>query len=130
VTRSKHERVDSYRSLDIRWRSSGRGDGDVRSSPAFEAALNTLASVADAIAQGIEGKRAEESLRASGQSVRLIVDGIPGLVCTMCAEGKVELVNQRALDYMGRTLEEVKVLLNCSLPRVKLVARYGGKTRV
>ena len=27
---------------------------------------------------------------------------IPGLVYTMCAEGKVELVNQRALDYMGK----------------------------
>ena len=51
--------------------------------------------------------------------------------CAPCVrKGKVELVNPRALDYMGRTLEEVKVLLNCSLPRVKLVARYGGKTRV
>ena len=120
----------------VRWISAGgreassRGDGDVRSSPAFEAELNTLASVADAIAQGIEGKRAEESLRASEQSFRLIVNGIPGLVCTMCAAGKVELVNQRTLDYMGRTLEESKVLLNCSSPPVKFVGCYGAKTMV
>ena len=42
------------------------------------------------------------------QSSRLIVDGIPGFVCTMGATGEVEFVNQRMLDYMGRTIEELR----------------------
>src|SRR5229473_1681684 len=44
----------------------------------------------------------------SEQSFRLIVDTIPGLVAIMTAEGEVELVNRRVLDYFGRTLEELK----------------------
>jgi PAS domain S-box-containing protein len=52
-------------------------------------------------------KRAEAALRASEQSFRLIVDSVPGLVATMTAAGEVELVNQRILDYMGKTLEEL-----------------------
>ena len=42
------------------------------------------------------------------QSLRLIVDTIPGLVAIMTAEGEVELVNHRVLEYFGRTLEELK----------------------
>jgi PAS domain S-box-containing protein len=53
-------------------------------------------------------KRSEEATRASEKSLRLIVDRIPGLVATMTAAGSVEHVNQRILDYTGRTLEELK----------------------
>jgi len=53
-------------------------------------------------------KRAEEGLRASEENFRLIVDSIPGLVNTTTAEGKFEFVNQQILDYLGKTLEEVK----------------------
>jgi PAS domain S-box-containing protein len=53
-------------------------------------------------------QRSEEAIRASEKSLRLIVDRIPGLVATMTAAGSVEHVNQRILDYTGRTLEELQ----------------------
>lgn len=54
-------------------------------------------------------KRAEDALRASEQSFRLVVDTIPGFVCTTTATGEVEMANQRILDYTGKTLEELKI---------------------
>ena len=53
-------------------------------------------------------KRGEDTVRASEQRFHLIVDSIPGLVCTMTAAGEVELVNQQILDYTGKTLEQLK----------------------
>ena len=53
-------------------------------------------------------KRAEEILRESESSVRLIVDGIAGLVAIMAPDGQVEFVNNQTLEYFGRTLEELK----------------------
>ncbi|HET8921980.1 MAG TPA: PAS domain-containing protein [Candidatus Acidoferrum sp.] len=55
-----------------------------------------------------ERRRAEEALRASERSLRLIVDSIPGLVNTTTAAGEIELANQQLLDYVGMTLEELK----------------------
>src|ERR1700688_1038419 len=53
-------------------------------------------------------KRAEEGLREREESFRLLVDSIPGLVNTTTAAGKFEFVNQQILDYLGKSLEEVK----------------------
>jgi formate hydrogenlyase transcriptional activator len=53
-------------------------------------------------------KRAEEGLRASELNFRLIVDSIPGLVCTMNAAGEVQLLNRQVLEYFGKTIEELK----------------------
>jgi PAS domain S-box-containing protein len=53
-------------------------------------------------------KRAEEALRGREHSLRLIVDSIPGLLCTNTAAGDVELVNQTLLNYTGKSLEELK----------------------
>jgi len=53
-------------------------------------------------------KRAEQAQHESEQSFRLILDGIAGLVATMTAEGEVELVNRQALEYFGKTLEDLK----------------------
>jgi PAS domain S-box-containing protein len=68
-------------------------------------------------------KRAEEALRAREESFRLIVDSIPGLACTMTAEGEVEFINQRIVDYTGWTLQELKVWAHLvhqdDLPRVR-----------
>ncbi len=52
--------------------------------------------------------RAEEALRASELNFRLIVDSIPGLVCTQDASGEIELVNRQIRDYTGRILEHLK----------------------
>jgi PAS domain S-box-containing protein len=53
-------------------------------------------------------KRAEDALRASEHNFRLIVDSIPGLVCTMTAAGEVEFLNPQVLEYFGKTAEEMK----------------------
>ena len=53
-------------------------------------------------------KRIEDALRASEHSLRLMVESIPGLICTNTAAGEVEYVNKRLLDYTGRSLEELR----------------------
>jgi len=53
-------------------------------------------------------KRAEDMLRSNEQSLRLIVDSIPGFVAISNAAGEVELYNQRVLEYFGKTTEELK----------------------
>ena len=53
-------------------------------------------------------QHAQELLRGSEESFRLIVDSIPGLVVTMTAEGELEFVSQQCLDYFGMTLDELK----------------------
>jgi formate hydrogenlyase transcriptional activator len=52
--------------------------------------------------------RAEDALRLSEQGLRLIVDTIPGLVVTMTADGRVELVNRQIHDFFGRPPDELK----------------------
>jgi hypothetical protein len=52
--------------------------------------------------------RAEEALRESEQSLRLILDGIAGLVAIMNSTGEVEVVNRQASEYFGKTPEEMK----------------------
>ena len=53
-------------------------------------------------------KRAEDTLRSSEQSLRLIVDSIPGFVAISNAAGEVELYNHQVLEYFGKTTEELK----------------------
>jgi PAS domain S-box-containing protein len=53
-------------------------------------------------------KQAEEALRAREHNFRLIVDSIPGLVCTLDPSGEVETVNRQIHDYTGRILERVQ----------------------
>src|SRR4029077_17453679 len=53
-------------------------------------------------------KRAEETLRSNEQKLRLIVDSIPGMVCTMSTAGEVQLLNRQVLEYFGKTAEVLK----------------------
>jgi PAS domain S-box-containing protein len=53
-------------------------------------------------------KRAEESLRTRDLSFRLIVDSIPTPVAVTTPSGEIESVNQPALEYFDKTLEELK----------------------
>jgi len=55
-----------------------------------------------------ERKRAEEALRSNEQSLRQIVDSIPGFVSTVNAAGEIELLNRQVLEYFGKTMEELK----------------------
>jgi formate hydrogenlyase transcriptional activator len=59
-------------------------------------------------AVAIESKRNEAALQQSEARFRLIVDTIPGFVCTLSAEGEVELLNRQVLEYFGKTAEELK----------------------
>jgi PAS domain S-box-containing protein len=70
--------------------------------------LDTLAIIADGIAQGIERKRVEDALVASEYNLRLMINSIPALIATMKPEGDVEFVNQPVSDFFGKTTEELK----------------------
>ena len=47
-------------------------------------------------------RRAEEALRDSEQHLRLLVETIPALVSRTTAEGKLDYVNRRIVDYIGQ----------------------------
>jgi formate hydrogenlyase transcriptional activator len=53
-------------------------------------------------------QHAKKALRSSEESFHLILDSIPGLVHTLTPAGDLEFVNQKNLDYFGKTLEELK----------------------
>jgi formate hydrogenlyase transcriptional activator len=53
-------------------------------------------------------KRAEDALRVSERTSRLIVDCIPGFVCTLNADGEVQFLNRQVLEYFGKTTEDLK----------------------
>jgi PAS domain S-box-containing protein len=81
-----------------------------------------------------ERRRAEDALRGSEQSLRLILDGIAGLVAIMGATGEVEAVNRQVLDYFGRSVEEIKqwsisdAVHPDDLPGVTLAWRHSVET--
>jgi PAS domain S-box-containing protein len=68
-----------------------------------------LAAVNDELRKEIaERRRAEEALLESEMNSRLILHGIPGLVCTMSPAGEVDRFNPQILEYFGKTSEELK----------------------
>jgi formate hydrogenlyase transcriptional activator len=76
--------------------------------PLSESILDTLASVAGTIAQGIERKRAEHAAREGEREARLIVDSIPGPVALLNKNGDFQFVNHQIVEYTGRALEVLK----------------------
>ena len=68
-----------------------------------------LASTNGELAKEVaERRRAEEALRESEHSSRLIVNTIPGLVAILSPTGAVEVVNPQIVEYCGRGLDELK----------------------
>ncbi len=55
-------------------------------------------------------ERNEAALRESEERFRLIVDTIPGFVCTLNAAGEVELLNRQVLEYFGKSDRCVEAL--------------------
>ena len=95
-------------------RLGGLALGSTEADAYSEEEVNFLSFVANQVALALDDalnfdalQHAEEALRASEQSFRLIVDSIPGLVNTTTAEGEFEFVSQQCLDYFGTTLEEL-----------------------
>jgi PAS domain S-box-containing protein len=54
-----------------------------------------------------EREHAEEALRESEQSYRFLSEGIPHQVWTAQPDGKLDYVNQRTVNYFGRTQEQI-----------------------
>jgi formate hydrogenlyase transcriptional activator len=75
--------------------------------PLSEATLDTLASIADTIAQGIQRKRAEDTLRRDERELRQIIDAIPQLILVLSPEGRILYVNQLVLEYSGLGVEAI-----------------------
>jgi PAS domain S-box-containing protein len=78
-----------------------------------ESILDTLASVADTIAQGIERKRAEEALsnaldeiQKSESKLRQVIDAIPALAWCNLPDGPNEFLNKGWHEYTGLSSEE------------------------
>jgi PAS domain S-box-containing protein len=53
-------------------------------------------------------KRAEEALRERERESRLLINSIPGFVATLTPAGEAELLNDRLLEYSGRTIDELR----------------------
>src|SRR4030095_13479467 len=81
--------------------------------PLPESILDTLASIADTIAQGIERKRAEEALRnaldeirKSESKLRQVIDAIPALAWCNLPDGPNEFLNKGWHEYTGLSPEQ------------------------
>ena len=75
--------------------------------------LDTLFGIANELKERVAQRTRElavanEALRESERSSRLIVDSIPGLVALLTPAGEVEFVNNQVLAYCGRTVEQLK----------------------
>jgi PAS domain S-box-containing protein len=81
-----------------------------------------------------EQKRAEDALRASEQSFRVICDTVAGLIAVLTASGEVEFVNRQLLEYFGKTPDELKSWVATDavhpddLPRVAAAWKHSVET--
>src|ERR1700686_2288070 len=96
-------------------RLGGLAVGSIEADAYSREEVSFLSLVANQVALAVDDAlnfdallHAKEALRASEESFRLIIDSIPGLVHTLTPAGEVEFVNQKNLDYFGKTLEELK----------------------
>lgn len=69
-----------------------------------ESTLESLSFVANAIAQGIERKRAEQAVRRSEKELRDLIETIPAMAFSTRPDGFSEWVNRAWLEYTGLSL--------------------------
>jgi PAS domain S-box-containing protein len=74
--------------------------------PLTEDTIETIATVAAPIAQGIERKRAEEALRSSEEKFRILADTAPVMVWISGTDKLCTFFNKPWLDFTGRAIEE------------------------
>jgi PAS domain S-box-containing protein len=73
------------------------------------ATLDTLAAVADLIAQGIEPKHAEERVRQQERELRQLIDFVPqSIFAALGPDGSFLYANQVALEYCGLSAEDFR----------------------
>jgi len=73
------------------------------------ATLDTLAAVADLIAQGIERKHAEERVRQQERELRQLIDFVPQCIFAALGPDRSFLyANQVALEYCGLSAEDFR----------------------
>jgi formate hydrogenlyase transcriptional activator len=89
-------------------RLGGLAVGSLEADAYSREEVSFLSLVANQVALAVDDALTNDALRASEESLRLIVDSIPGLVNTWTAEGEIEFVGQQTLDYFGKTLGELK----------------------
>ncbi len=63
--------------------------------------IELLTLLASQAALSLENAKLYSDLKDAEESVRLIVDGIPGLIWTARADGGVDFVNERAIEFAG-----------------------------
>lgn len=73
-----------------------------------EEALEAMASVANAIALGVERHRAEEALRQSEARLRFLTEAMPQKIFATDPSGRAIYVNSQWSDFTGLSLDEVK----------------------
>jgi PAS domain S-box-containing protein len=73
------------------------------------ATLDTLAAVADLIAQGIGRKHAEERVRQQERELRQLIDFVPqSIFAALGPDGSFLYANQVALEYCGLSAEDFR----------------------
>ena len=96
-------------------RLGGLAIGSTKTDAYSSEEVKFLSLVANQVALAVDdalnfdaSQDAKEALRASEQSLRLIVDVIPQFIAIIDAEGRVLYANQMLLEYTGWSLEDLK----------------------
>src|SRR6266403_3957650 len=95
-------------------RLGGLAVGSIEADAYSKEEVSFLSLVANQVALAVDdalnfdaSQHAEEDLRASEESFRLIVDCIPAFAWYAGPDGKLEYLNQRILDYTAERLEDL-----------------------
>src|SRR6266478_9284397 len=113
----KHRGVESVCVLPlttVHRRLGGLAFGSLEADAYSREEVGFLSLVANQVALSVDdalnfdtSQHAQEALRASEESFRLIVDSIPAFAWYAGPDGKIEYLNQRILDFTGERLEDL-----------------------